>query len=298
MDRSPAGGGSQAVPAVTFLLDWSGAAKLRRSGRNWIGPCPSCGYRDAFVAWSTNRGIRFHCHAGCDWRDVLAVLRNTGLAVATDPLLGPAPPSMPNRTTMVHRLWNGSQPTSGTVVDAYFRARCLPAPAPSDLRYLQRHRHTPTGTYWPVLLAAVRDVAGNLVAVHRTYLRHDGLGKAPVEQAKMSLGPLAGAAVRLSQGAPHLLVGEGIESTLSAMVGSGLPGWAALSTGGLRKLVLPPLPLASKVTIAADDDPPGQAAAIYAAHRWVGEGRAVSIAMPPAPHKDWNDALRKETIDA
>jgi hypothetical protein len=55
------------------------------------------------------------------------------------------------------------------------------------------------------------------VAVHRTFLRRDGLGKAPVKPTKMTLGKIAGCAIRLGPRSAKLLVGEGIETCLSAM---------------------------------------------------------------------------------
>jgi putative DNA primase/helicase len=143
------------------------------------------------------------------------------------------------------------------------------------------------------MVAAVRNAAGDIVAIHRTYLTIDGNGKAPVNPQKMTLGPIGGGAVRLATAGPALLVGEGIESTLAAMMLSGLPGWAALSAGGIKALILPPLPIAAKVTIAADNDPVGLEAAYAAADRWAGEGRTVRIAKPPAG-QDFNDLIEQE----
>ncbi len=36
------------------------------------------------------------------------------------------------------------------------------------------------------------------LAIHRTFLAHDGRGKAPVDPQKMMLGPCRGGAVRLA----------------------------------------------------------------------------------------------------
>ena len=53
------------------------------------------------------------------------------------------------------------------------------------------------------------------------------------------LGRVAGGAVRLAPAAETIVIGEGIETTLAAMQHTGLPGWAALSTSGLMRLVPP-----------------------------------------------------------
>jgi hypothetical protein len=126
------------------------------------------------------------------------------------------------------------------------------------------------------------------LGVHRTFLARDGSGKAPVQPAKMMLGPCRGGAVRLAQTGDTLLVGEGIETTLAAMKATSLPGWAALSTSGLRSLNLPPN--VRTVTILADGDAAGEAAAQAAALRWRREGRRVRIARPPQG-LDFNDVL-------
>jgi putative DNA primase/helicase len=165
---------------------------------------------------------------------------------------------------------------------------------PADLRFAPALRHGPTDNTWPAMIAAVRCVDGRVIGVHRSYLRPDGDGKAPVAPSKMTLGPIGGGAVRPAPAGPHTIVGEGIESTLSAMAGSALPGWAGLSAVGIRRMVLPAS--VGTITIAADSDPVGIQAAEDAARRWHAEGRTVRIALPPDPHVDWNDALRATEV--
>jgi putative DNA primase/helicase len=150
----------------------------------------------------------------------------------------------------------------------------------------------PSGGIWPAMIALVtRGVDDMPIAIHRTFLARNGTGKAPVEPQKMMLGPCRGSAVRLAGVSDLLMVGEGIETTLSAMQATGLPGWAALSSSGLRGLVLPPT--VNAVIILADHDRngAGEHAARVAAERWVAEGRLVRIAMPPKPDTDFADML-------
>jgi hypothetical protein len=140
------------------------------------------------------------------------------------------------------------------------------------------------------MVAAVTMGSGRKpVAVHRTFLAPQGTGKAPVEPVKMTLGPCRGGAVRLAPVTDPLMVGEGIETCLAAMSAStGMPAWAALSTSGLRTLVLPDG--VREVIVLADGDDPGDAAARSAAARWKREGRRVRIARPPRG-SDFNDVL-------
>ena len=87
------------------------------------------------------------------------------------------------------------------------------------------------------------------------------------------------------------MIAEGIETGLAATQACGVPAWAALSTSGMRALVLPPL--VHTVILLADHDVngSGERAARAAADRWLAEGRRVRLALPPEPGSDFNDLL-------
>jgi hypothetical protein len=133
-----------------------------------------------------------------------------------------------------------------------------------------------------------RGTDGKPVAIHRTYLARDGADKAQVDPQKMMLGPCRDGAVRLGLLGDVLMIGEGIETCFAAMLATGRPAWAALSTSGLRALDLPGD--VREVIVLADGDDPGEAAARDCALRWKREGRRVRIARPPQG-MDFNDLL-------
>ena len=145
------------------------------------------------------------------------------------------------------------------------------------------------------MLAPVVNVSGEQTGVHMTYLRRDGGGKAdlPKEFQRECRGVIHGGAIRLADHNPdaELIVGEGIESTLSAMQIFGLPGWSAVFAGGLKTVELPPT--VRRIIIAADNDASGagQRNALAAYDRWTAEGRAVRIKTPPDVGDDFNDVL-------
>src|SRR5262249_4723211 len=138
-----------------------------------------------------------------------------------------------DRLERADRIWRGSQLVPSTLAAVYLRARGIGYLIDgADLRFRMDCSH-PTGTRQPALIAAVRDVGGRLVGIHRTYLRRDGSGKAEIEPTKASLGPVSGGAVRLASldqvlAAGELVFAEGIETAASAGLMLNLPAWAAL----------------------------------------------------------------------
>jgi hypothetical protein len=174
------------------------------------------------------------------------------------------------------------------LVATYLASRGLRLPAPLTLRFHAGLKH-PTGGVWPAMVARVSHGEDDTpVAVHRTFLARKGGGKAPVDPPKMMLGPCRGGAVRLGAPGDLLMVGEGIETCLSAMQATGHAAWATLSTSGLRTLSLPHA--ISEVIVLADGDAAGEKAARDCALRWSREGRRVRIARAPLG-ADFNDLL-------
>ena len=104
----------------------------------------------------------------------------------------------------------------------------------------------------------------------------------------MLLGCINGGAVRLAYAGPKMVIAEGLETSLSVLEATGLPVWAALSASNFMGLILPALPLAAEVVIAAEGDERGEEAAQKAAQRFIAEGRTVKIARPPQG-MDFND---------
>jgi phage/plasmid primase-like uncharacterized protein len=180
-------------------------------------------------------------------------------------------------------------------VEQYLKGRNLTIELPPTLRYHLGLKHGPTGLLLPAMVAAVARWPGHeVVAIHRTFLVADGRKKAPVSQNKMMLGRCAGGAVRLAPAGEVLILAEGIETALSVQAATGLPAWAALSTSGIEGVLLPDLPLAGEILLAADHDDAGLRAANTAAEKWTRQGRTVRIAVPPQPGTDFNDMATEE----
>jgi putative DNA primase/helicase len=240
-----------------------------------------------------DRALLVKCHAGCPPGAVLAELRRLGLFDGTykpDPAAPNNEDRERNRAYAI-KIWNEAKLAERSpLLRRYLQSRGITLPIPRTLRWARSCKHTNRG-YFSAMIARVDDVDGNHVAIHRTYLLADGSGKVPFKPDRLSLAPVGGHAVRLAPAAPLMLVGEGIETCLSAMQACGLPTWAALSNGGIENLILPDV--VSEIIILADHDlnGAGQRSAHIAARRWRREGRTARVALPPAPG-DFNDILQ------
>jgi len=268
---------------------------LRRTGRTWSGQCPACGYAGTLsLADKAGRAL-WHCHSCADGAAVADAIGLRPDRLLSAKAANPANrQAAPDHRDAARRLWDHALPIEGTAAERYLAARGLAGFTSPALRFLPDQRHGPTGSRWPVMLAACTcPTSGALLAVHRTFLARDGSGKAPVAPAKMTLGPIGGAVIRLAEpvdGKP-LAIGEGIETSAAAGRILAAPAWAAIAAGNLRRITLPEMVRA--VILAADPDPTGQREAEAAARRWQAEGRSVRIATPDDPGADFADMQRR-----
>ena len=120
------------------------------------------------------------------------------------------------------RVWNNGQPLKGSLGETYLAGRAL-APKTESLRFVASLPHK-SGVSYPAIIARVDGVDGVMMSIQRTFLAHDGAGKAsvPKGEQKMSLGPTRGGMVHLAElkdGVP-LIIGEGVESVLTVRQGA------------------------------------------------------------------------------
>lgn len=157
-----------------------------------------------------------------------------------------------------------SRSIRGTLAGTYLRKRGL-----TDLRdtdslrfhpdcYYRPEGEGPTET-WPALIGKITDLEGNLTGVHRTWLRRDGSGKAPLDPPRKAMGDLLGNAVRFGHAQDVIAAGEGIETVLSLrQILPKMPMVAALSAGHLAAILFPAT--LRRLYIIRDNDPAGDGA--------------------------------------
>jgi putative DNA primase/helicase len=101
-----------------------------------------------------------------------------------------------------------------------------------------------------------------------------------------------GSAIRLHKvnEGDAIVIGEGIETTLSASILTGLPGWASMDAGKMELIEIPEM--IKMIVIAGDNDESftGQAAAYNLAKRLKLKGKIVEVIIPEKIG-DFNDKL-------
>lgn len=187
--------------AYTLALALGGAV---RAGAGWLARCPVPGHgkgrgdRNPSLSLTDGEGGRvlLRCHAGCPQEAVLDALRARGLWGRREggehrpaPQLEPQPPrdagpDLLARLARARELWRASRPAVGTLVESYLRARGITLAPPLSLRFHPGLWHMESGRRWPAMVAAVQGPDGAMLGAHRTYLRSDGSGKAPVSPAR------------------------------------------------------------------------------------------------------------------
>jgi hypothetical protein len=153
-------------------------------------------------------------------------------------------------------IWESGRRAQGSPVHDYLRLRGItPELYPTlpvclrfhpDLRYtVQVDRKWVEVHRGPAMLAAMQGADGRFRGVHRTWFDLDRPKGKPVishpvtaepVKVKKTLGSLKGCAIRLTPPAETIVMGEGIETTLTALVAgvpSGAAYWAGISMGNM-----------------------------------------------------------------
>ncbi len=220
-------------------------------------------------------------------------------------------------------LWRKTLPIAGSVAENYLASRRIPLVLvknrEDDLRFLPRLEHWKSakwdgerkvedGPHLPAMIAAVRNHVGDLTAVHCTFLRADGSGKADVSEAKLMRGLVKGSAVRIARGPDNLtpeeaaeqgvlntlVLAEGIETALSCALA--LPEARVWAATGFRFFEFAPLdhPCIDRIVIAADNDDSAKAERELddVVEALTLRGKSVSV-MRPDGAKDFNDVMKE-----
>jgi DNA primase len=300
----------QAIRLANPLPSIIGAhVKLRRNGAEWLGCCPFHPDKTPSLTIFAD-AMRFHCF-GCgasgDVFDYVARAHGVGFAEAAQmlhkgwvtqaPRWSNPPPAVEkdDRTAEALAIWAQAVSIDDTPAEAYLTFRGIEPPYPRDFRFTR----LPYGKSKPIpcLVAAVRDIRGEITGIQRIFIREDGQGKADVPKPKLSLGKVAGGAIRigeLNDGATCLTVCEGPEDGLSLWKMGRSPVWVAVGASMLPGMKLPTWEHLGQplIVIARDNDLAGRNAAEKASSAFLAQGYSVRTIAPLPEFKDFNDEWR------
>ncbi len=282
--------------------------RLRGRSGIFMGHCPFHNDSTPSLSVDDNKGV-FHCFGCGAAGDVISyVQRMEGLSAwdAVARLDGgdrviTKQPSIPwddeaERIRAAKDMWIASEVIEGSPVVSYLESRALPA----DHVGMQENIRFARGSFdgsakkHPMLIAAARDVHGDVVGVQRIFLTEEG--SKIDKDCKRTPGRGKGAAIRLAgedasvEAPEHIVICEGLEDGLSyARYYPDAVVWVAMGASNMANIVLPDS--CRKVTIAHDNDETGRNAAGEMAEALVKRGLDVYLAPPPQAFKDWNEFL-------
>jgi putative DNA primase/helicase len=310
---------------MTLVFDYNGIIRACQCNHRGEGHCPA--HRDENPSFKVTRKdngkVMVHCLAGCTQEQVITALKALGLVRNEK---GPRPMTRPPTTygegsEDYHKLrqaYAALRVAMGCVGDArkwrkpdaqkalapYCNGRHIDRVPVNALFLSAKQSSNLGGKHYPcMLLPVVNSATHRLQAVLLTYLTPDATRNLRGKENKSIrrfIGPAKGGYVilgRIKKDRP-LIVGEGVESTLSAAQITGLPAISALSAGNMKAIALPP---SSEVIIAPDNDNAGNEAAEALTQRLVSSGRVVRVVPPRRPpgrdKYDWNEALKDGQTD-
>jgi hypothetical protein len=189
------------------------------------------------------------------------------------------------RRRLARWLWNGSESIVGTLGERYLRSRGVTCALPGTLRY-----RPASGQHPPAIVSvfgipseptpSVLDVGRMQIHdLHITRLRHDGLGKADLDNPKIMLAPASGMPIVCApvNDIGGLAICEGVEDALSIHQTTKLGAWAAGSAGRLAALARAVPEYVECITISMDADEAGQRGAYELAERIEARGFEVIL---------------------
>ncbi len=266
-------------------------------GNCGLAPCPVCqgegrsDQRALSIKDAPSGNLLLFCFkGGCSFEEIARALHIEPERQATRKAVGKEiDRDKEHNRNKAGELFKETREIPGTPAELYLRNRGITIPMHKHvIRYHSRLYH-PSKTHLPALVGKVVNAKGEGIAIQRIYITPDG-DKTNRDPVKAALGPFKGGAVRLGDG-PEILLGEGIETVAAAMQLSGVPGYAALSTGGMKAFEPPAHVQSVTILVDVDANGAGEKASQQTAQNLIAKGVKVTLALPKAG-ADFNDELQ------
>ncbi|MBM9515038.1 toprim domain-containing protein [Desulfogranum marinum] len=288
----------------------------------YVTCCPCHGDKHPSMSiWDDGKGsVNVDCKTGCNWKDIKDELVNRGLlpewkpdgngSKYTTPLPPPKPkdPPTPEKPCLLWKIAT-RDPWDKENIKKYFANRAITIdPLPVPLKWnVYKGEHM-------IVAAATKPGDTAVYGVQRLFIDPDTHLKTPNRKGlkEQMWGKCGGGGVwfHRKENKSSILVGEGIETTLSAMQATGKNGVAALSALGMQNIVIPDETEALYILVDSDTTSEiesksmiGQHAAYVLAERFAksGDGKQVFFITPDntcfsgAPkYLDFNDLLQAD----
>ena len=295
--------------------------KAKREGNSMRTTCPVCNGHNLVLNAGHTMPIVGRCFDGCDKESllppILEACRKCGLIEQEERPKRKRRYVDEEETTfpLAMELLRCAVRADAGKPRQYLKGRNIDHVPVTALMLPAKHSKRLTGRDYPAMVFPMMRIEDKNELLIKgcavTFLTRDRSQKCAMENPRLFYGPSKGAFVILDNPDPKraLIIGEGVESTLSAMALADLPGIAALSKSEMSACRPPP---ATEYIIAPDNDPPdkktgkngGLEAAKELAERMRYEGHTVRIALPEDkdwPEQkslDWNDVLARGTTMA
>ena len=257
--------------------------ELTHNGDGYLTYCPAHDDNESpslSVADSDQSGgCTVFCHAGCGWKQVKDILHERGLIECHTP--------HNNKKTSVLKIpatsknkeqnkdcfpWSAAKYTDASNSDlvGYFKTREIffnkDFPVPPAIRW-GSYKDKQGNNVTQIVAAATKIGDKFVTAIQRLFVEKDAGVIKKIGKKMMGSCRSKGVWFFRKQAMTDLVIGEGIETVLSVMQASGFNGVSALSTAGLKAIVLPGG--LRNIWIAVDSDVSfaGQATSIKFAER-------------------------------
>lgn len=208
------------------------------------------------------------------------------------------------RKAIARQIWDAASPFFGSPAEAYLRNRlshlhvAIPPRIDEALKF---HPGVQIGSeIYAAMVSAITDIrTDELLGVHLTAISVNGFAiKLEGKTLRRIWGTKKGGAIKLTPDDEvhrSILVGEGIETVLSAMAITDFHGWSLIDAGNLKHFPL--LTGIETLAIAVDADEAGRDAANTLTNRWLQGRREIFQVEAAEAGMDLNDVIRSAAND-
>lgn len=182
------------------------------------------------------------------------------------------------KITYAYKLLMYCKDFRGTLGEIYLQSRGIYLKGNySTIRFHSQIYDSETKKTFPCLVFPIQtEPLGTVKGIHRIYLDHDGMHKAPIEEPKKALGEAKGNAIWFGEPGDTLYIVEGPENALTLMVCGATFVCSTIFSSNFSELTIPKY--VKKLVLCPDPDASGMRALDKAKKNYY--MRRISVKMP------------------